>query len=141
MSKKRQDASATPMAGPFNSAFAGLAARRDALPAGESPPSAAAASPKPAPTEKAPGVKPAAEKASAKPVVVRYERKGHGGKEMTRLERLELGSGELAKWLKEAKQALGCGGVVDGDTILLQGDQRERAAAWLAKRNVRTTVS
>lgn len=126
MSKKLRDASSTPTAGPFNSAFAGLAARRDELPVGE-PPKA-----KPAPVEKA---------SQGKPVVVRYERKGHGGKEMTRLERLELKPADLTKWLKEAKQALGCGGVVDGDTILLQGDQRERAAAWLAKRNIRTTVS
>jgi translation initiation factor 1 len=85
---------------------------------------------------------PPARKTPSKSVVVRYERKGHGGKEMTRLERLELGStSELAKWLKEAKQALGCGGVVDGNDILLQGDQRERAAAWLAKRNIRITIS
>jgi translation initiation factor 1 len=130
---KKQDTPEAAPAAPFNAAFAGLGAKRDALPPG------AAIADKPAAK---PVKESAVEKAArARPVVVRYERKGHGGKEMTRLERLELRATELEKWLKEAKQALGCGGVIDGDTILLQGDQRERAAAWLAKRNIRATIS
>ena len=127
---KRHDEPATQTTAPFNSPFARLAAQRDSLPQ-------ASALPDAKPKAKAP----ASPKVPSKPVVVRYERKGHGGKEMTRLERLELGSAELARWLKEAKQALGCGGVVEGNDILLQGDQRERAAAWLTKRNIRTTIS
>ena len=125
---KRHDEPAKEPAVPFNSPFARLAAQRESLPQASALPEAR---PKAAAPPKVP----------SKPVVVRYERKGHGGKEMTRLERLELGSADLAKWLKDAKQALGCGGVVEGNDILLQGDQRERAAAWLAKRNIRTTIS
>lgn len=130
---KKQDTPEAAATGPFNSAFAGLAAKREGLPAGNAIADKPAAKPTP---------ESAAEKAArARPVVVRYERKGHGGKEMTRVERLELKPKELEKWLKEAKQALGCGGIIDGDTLLLQGDQRERAAAWLAKRNIRTNIS
>lgn len=72
--------------------------------------------------------------------VVRYERKGHGGKEMTRVEQLGLSSAELARWLKEAKQSLGCGGVVAGETLLLQGDQRDRLRLWLESRGVGTVM-
>jgi translation initiation factor 1 len=84
---------------------------------------------------------PAPPKAPAR-AVVRYERKGHGGKEMTRVEHLGLSPKELERWLKEAKQGLGCGGVVEKDALLLQGDQRERLRAWLEKRGVaKVTVS
>ena len=127
---KRHDEPAKEPNAPFNSPFARLAAQRDSLPQASALPDVKTKAKAPAPP-----------KAPRKSVVVRYERKGHGGKEMTRLERLELGAAELAKRLKEAKQALGCGGVVEGDDILLQGDQRERAAAWLAKLNIRTTIS
>ncbi|HSI03840.1 MAG: translation initiation factor [Myxococcota bacterium] len=127
MGKRHEEAAKEPVA-PFNSPFARLAGQRDSLPQASALPDTKVKAP-------------AATKRPSKSVVVRYERKGHGGKEMTRLERLELSGTELNKWLKEAKQALGCGGVVDGDDILLQGDQRERAAAWLAKRNIRTTIS
>ncbi len=125
---KRHEEPAKESAAAFNAPFAKLAGQRDSLPRASAIPGDKPKAPTPPRTP-------------SKPVVVRYERKGHGGKEMTRLERLELGTAELAKWLKEAKQALGCGGVVDGSDILLQGDQRERAAAWLAKRNIRTTIS
>lgn len=69
--------------------------------------------------------------------VVRYERKGHGGKEMTRVEQLGLPQRELERWLKAAKQALGCGGVVQNSDLLLQGDQRQRLATWLQKQGVK----
>jgi translation initiation factor 1 len=65
------------------------------------------------------------------------ERKGHGGKEVTVVEQLGLSARELEKWLKELKQSLGCGGAVDGDALVLQGDQRERIQAVLTKKGVR----
>src|SRR5262249_36932247 len=98
--------------------FADLAALRDALPAG-----------KPAPA-------PAAPKGPAR-AVVRYERKGRGGKEATIVEKLELREKELDIWCKALKQALGCGGAVDGDNIVLQGDQRARIEPLLTARGVR----
>jgi translation initiation factor 1 len=68
--------------------------------------------------------------------VVRMERKGRGGKEATVIEKLALPEKQLEVWCKELKQALGCGGVVDGDTIVLQGDLRPRLPAVLSARGV-----
>ena len=68
--------------------------------------------------------------------VVRMERKGRGGKEATVIEKLGLPARELELWCKELKQALGCGGAVDGDTIVLQGDLRPRLPAVLTGRGV-----
>ncbi len=69
--------------------------------------------------------------------VVRMERKGRGGKEATIVEKLGLQAKQLEIWCKDLKQALGCGGVVEGDTIVLQGDLRSRLEAVLLKRGVR----
>jgi translation initiation factor 1 len=68
--------------------------------------------------------------------VVRMERKGRGGKEATVIEKLGLPEPQLEVWCKELKQALGCGGAVDGDTIVLQGDLRPRLPAVLTARGV-----
>lgn len=112
---------------PPNNPFAGLEALRAKLPAGQAPVPATPA--------------PAQPRGPAR-AVIRYERKGHGGKEVTRVEQLGLRAADLERWLKEAKQGLGCGGVVDGDTLVLQGDQRERLKVWLEKRGVgRISVS
>jgi translation initiation factor 1 len=74
--------------------------------------------------------------------VVRLERKGRAGKEATIVEKLALAAPELERWCKELKQSLGCGGVVEGDSIVLQGDLRSRLPAVLTKRGVRkVTVS
>ena len=69
--------------------------------------------------------------------VVRLERKGRGGKEATIVEKLDLRPDDLARWLKELKQALGCGGAVEGDALALQGDLRERVKRLLEERGVR----
>jgi translation initiation factor 1 len=68
--------------------------------------------------------------------VVRYERKHRGGKEVTIVDKLALKPDELARWCKELKQALGCGGSVEENTIVLQGDQRPRLPALLTARGV-----
>jgi translation initiation factor 1 len=69
--------------------------------------------------------------------VVRMERKGRGGKEVTVVEQLGLPPAQLDEWLKALKAALGCGGAVEGDVLVLQGDQRKRLPALLEKRGVR----
>src|SRR4051812_20548410 len=69
--------------------------------------------------------------------VVRMERKGRAGKEVTVVERLELKPAELEAWLKALKDALGCGGALEGETLVLQGDQRKRLPALLTGRGVR----
>src|SRR5438128_2249795 len=102
--------------------FAALADKRDELPAG-----------KPSPAEAAPVQAP---RGPAR-AVVRYERKGRGGKEVTVVEQLGLREAELTAWLKALKAALGCGGVLEGDALVLQGDQRKRLPGLLEARGVR----
>jgi translation initiation factor 1 (eIF-1/SUI1) len=106
--------------GPFHNPFGGLAERLGMQPA------------PPAPRAEAPAAKPAPARA-----VVRLERKGRGGKEATVIEKLALSSSEAERWLGELKAALGCGGAVEGDALVLQGDQRARAKALLEARGVR----
>jgi translation initiation factor 1 len=65
------------------------------------------------------------------------ERAGRGGRTVTVVEKLDLGPAGLASWLSDLKHALGCGGVVEGDALVLQGDARERVGAWLARRGVK----
>src|SRR6185312_1164394 len=78
--------------------FAALSALKDKLPAGPAP-KVAAAIEKPGPAR----------------AVVRMERKGRGGKEVTIVDKLGVAPVELERWAKELKQALGTGGAVDGD--------------------------
>jgi translation initiation factor 1 len=121
--KKPQGAVSTPPAAPFHNPFAQLAAAREALPPGPAPKSAESA-------ERAEPKGPAR-------AVVRMERKGRGGKEVTVVEQLGLRAAELEAWLKALKGQLGCGGTVEADTLVLQGDQRERLPALLGARGVR----
>lgn len=95
-----------------------------------------------------PGPAPAApppEKAHAVArAIVRMERKGRGGKEVTVVELRGPPPGkvkDLERWCRELKQALGCGGALDSDRIVLQGDLRPRIAAVLEARGVaRVTI-
>jgi translation initiation factor 1 len=111
---------------PFNSPFASLAPLRDSL-----PPAKPADPPAPPAKPLPPGVKAIAR------AVVRMERSGRGGKEVTVVERLPLTASEREKWLKELKASLGCGGVVEGDTLVLQGDHRKRLPEILTRRGVK----
>jgi translation initiation factor 1 len=58
--------------------------------------------------------------------VIRLERTGRGGKEVTVIERVGASAADREKLLKRLKGALGCGGTIEGDSLVLQGDQRER---------------
>lgn len=105
---------------PFHNPFGALAGLKDSLPRGRSPDEVAKENAK-----------------LPKKAVVRLERTGRAGKEVTVVSHLELPVMERDVWLKAAKSALGCGGVVEGDALVLQGDQRERVEAWLKKRGVK----
>ena len=113
---------------PFNSPFASLAPLRDSLPPAK--PAEQPAAPKPLP----PGVK------TIPRAVVRMERSGRGGKEVTVVEQLQLSSSDREKWLKELKASLGCGGVVEGETLVLQGDHRKRLSEILTRRGVKRVI-
>src|SRR3954471_13225779 len=107
-----------------DSSFAALHALRDRLPPGPQPKAV---------VEKTAGPARA---------VVRLERKQRRGKEVTVVEKLGLPPAELERWCRELKQTLGCGGTVEGDAIVLQGDFRKRLPDVLTARGVvRTTVS
>lgn len=109
---------------PFHPAFAGLAEKLGKVAHSPAPPvtleKASAAGPPP----------PAR-------AVVRMERAGRGGKTVTVVEKLGLPRRELEAWLAELKRALGCGGVVEGDALVLQGDTRERTGKLLEARGVK----
>jgi translation initiation factor 1 len=111
---------------PFNNPFAVLEARRAQLAPG------APAAPPPIDAL----AKPAAPAGPAR-AVVRLERKGRRGKEVTVVEHLGLSPADLEVWLKALKAGLGCGGVVEGDALALQGDQRARIEPLLVGRGVR----
>ena len=68
------------------------------------------------------------------------QRKGRGGKEVTLVEQLDLSGRELEQWLKALKNSLGCGGVLEGAALVLQGDQRKRLPALLEARGVRKVI-
>jgi len=112
---------------PFHNPFGALRDKLGDLPDGPAP--------RPAPPPKGPAR-----------AVVRMERKGRGGKEVTVLalagpDKIGLPPAELGRWCRELKQALGCGGAVDGELIVLQGDLRPRIGAVLDARGIgRVTI-
>ncbi len=67
-------------------------------------------------------------------VTVRFERAGRGGKTVTLAEGPGLAGRDLKKLAREAARALGVGARVESGALVLQGDQSERLAAWLATR-------
>jgi translation initiation factor 1 len=105
---------------PFHNPFAALAGLKDKLPEGKTPKQVAEI-----------------EKKRPARAVVRLERTGRSGKEVTIVSHLELPVMEREVWLKALKSGLGCGGSIEGDALVLQGDQRERLPALLEKRGVK----
>jgi translation initiation factor 1 len=111
-----------PSASISSDAFAGLAALRDAAPVSSE-------------SAKQDARRPDIQTGPAR-AVVRLERKGRGGKEVTVVSHLALTERELEKWLKALKSGLGCGGQVEGELLVFQGDQRDRIGALLTARGV-----
>lgn len=56
------------------------------------------------------------------------------------IEQLGLQETELGTWLRTLKSSLGCGGSVEADTIMLQGDHRKRLPAMLTRLGVRKVI-
>jgi translation initiation factor 1 len=112
---------AAPPAVPFHRPFSALAGKLGDLPPGPAPAAAPDAAPR--------AVVPAR-------AVVRMERAGRGGRTVTVVEKLGLPPAELEEWVGGLKRALGCGGAVEGESLVLQGDVRDRVADWLLKRGV-----
>jgi translation initiation factor 1 (eIF-1/SUI1) len=64
-------------------------------------------------------------------LVLQREKKGRGGKTVTRVRGLPPAS-ELDRWATDMKRALGCGASVEDGEVILLGDLVTRAADWLA---------
>jgi translation initiation factor 1 len=73
-------------------------------------------------------------------LVVRRERKGHGGKTATIVGGIGLPARDLDRLARALRHALGCGASVDGDRLVVQGDQAPRVQAWLAAQGARRIV-
>jgi len=119
-----------------DSPFARLAGLRDQLPEHESEPPADESEP---PADIACPEQPASVNATPpgpQRAVVRFQRKGRGGKEVTLVEQLDLAPDHLDSWLAALKRSLGCGGAREGDVLVLQGDQRQRLPGLLRQRGV-----
>jgi translation initiation factor 1 len=73
-------------------------------------------------------------------LVLRMERKGRGGKTVTVLSQLRADKDGAEQVARELRRALGCGTRVENSEIVLQGDVRDRARAWLKKHGVKKVV-
>lgn len=114
-----------------NNPFGALKPLRDAMP---DPPKVEVPA-KPASSGTVPGVR--GQSRAIPRAVVRMERSGRGGKEVTVIEHMALSPKEREDWLKALKAGLGCGGVVEGNNLMLQGDQRNRVPKLLEARGVK----
>ena len=117
---------------PFHNPFAALAGLRKNLPDATD----GVASGSPPPQSASPQA--SEQRASIPRAVVRIERTGRSGKAVTVID--HLGVKDLEPWLKALKSSLGCGGAIEGDRIVLQGDQRERLKTILPARGVKKVV-
>ncbi|MBP6383183.1 MAG: translation initiation factor [Pseudomonadales bacterium] len=124
MGKQRPDQPA-PAAPAAANPFAALASLRSTLPGGASDGPAAASA----------GDSPFAAK-----LVIARERKGRGGKTATLVRGVALTGEALETFAREMRQALGTGGGVEGEAIVLAGDQSDRAAQWLRARGATRIV-
>lgn len=124
MSRKKDAPAQSSSDTPFNNPFGALKEKLPDLPQSRV-------------SERAP---PSKEKKGPARAVVRYERKGRGGKEVTVVEQLDLPQRALGEWLNALKHALGCGGWVEAAALVFQGDQRVRLPPLLTARGVRSVI-
>jgi translation initiation factor 1 len=64
-------------------------------------------------------------------IVVRREKKGRGGKTVTVVEGVQGPPQARAELLRSLRRALGVGGNVDGERLVLSGADTARVSAWL----------
>jgi translation initiation factor 1 len=130
MTRTKHDAATTPG---FGGTLGDLLAARGLAP----PPAPPGTPPAPAPAPAAP-TDPLAALSGLPRVVLRREKQGRGGKTVTVVEGLPEPLAEAA--LKPLKSSLGCGAALEGDRVVLQGDQTTRAAAFFEARGVKKVV-
>jgi translation initiation factor 1 len=64
---------------------------------------------------------------------IRIEKKGHKGKTVTVVEKIELAEDETIVFANRLKKALGCGGSVKDNKIYLQGNLTDAVRSWCDK--------
>ncbi len=69
-------------------------------------------------------------------VILRKEKKGRGGKTVTVLEVRPSDKVDLSVLSKSIKNAIGCGGKIEGTLIVLQGDIAGRVEEWFKSQGV-----
>jgi translation initiation factor 1 (eIF-1/SUI1) len=67
-------------------------------------------------------------------VIVRREKKGHGGKTVTIAEGEGLTAAVLPALERDAKKALGTGARIEDGALVVQGDLADRLVKWLTER-------
>lgn len=131
--RKKREAVSTTSSEPLNNPFAGLAGLRDQL-----------ASSSPIESESSVGVAQVGVddrgRVIGPKVVVSREKKGRGGKTVTRVSGLGLAGPAVKDLAKSLQRALGCGATVDGEDVLLQGAQGERVQAELRARGAKRVI-
>lgn len=73
-------------------------------------------------------------------IVLRRTRKGRGGRTVTLVQQVSASAEGLDQLARDLKKGLGCGASVEEDEVVLQGDQVERAQAWLQSQGARRVV-
>lgn len=74
-------------------------------------------------------------------VRISRETKGRGGKGVTLINGLALAEGPLKELASKLKQSCGTGGTVKDGVIEIQGDHREKLAAYLQKAGYKTKLA
>ena len=110
--------------------FASLSTLRDSLPEGEAVEAISSTTVPESPS-----------KEFASKVILRFERKGHGGKTVTVLSGILLMGDARKLFIKELGRALGTNVRAADDDIIIAGDQRERAKSWLEGRGAKRVVT
>ena len=90
------------------------------------------------PTPPRPNLAPAPPQAR---ITVRLERSGRGGKAVTIAEGPGLAGCPLDPLARDIARGMGTGARVEGATVVVQGDQRERLVHWFAERGYFGAVS
>ena len=75
------------------------------------------------------------------PVRIQRQTKGRKGKGVTVILDLPHNAGLLRDYASALRKVCGVGGAVKGETIELQGDQRQQAKQWLEQRGFKVKLA
>lgn len=97
--------------------------------------------PRPAPARRAPSGPGRAVDPADGVVRIRREKGGRGGKTVTTVTGLPGTDTEVEAMLKALKQLCGAGGTLDGRTVEVQGDHRDRVRIYLEGRGLNVKLA